>query len=56
MRKELRGFLDTPLANVVTAPTEQQTSQIARDPGRTSARIDGLRGIEKAGKGRAVNL
>jgi integrase len=56
MRKELRGFLDTPLANVVTAPTEPQTSQIDRAPGRTSARIDGLRGIEKAGKGRAVNL
>jgi len=58
LRKELRAFLETPLAqgNAAAVPAEPQTTQIHRNRAQTTAQIDGLRRIEKAGKGRAVNL
>jgi Phage integrase family len=58
MRRELRTFLDTPLVetHTGTVSTEPQTAQIDRDPGRASAGTEGLRRIEKAAKGRVVNL
>jgi integrase len=58
LRKELRAFLETPLGdgNATALSAEPQTAQTRPHGTRTAAPIDGLRRIEKAGKGRATNL
>lgn len=53
LRQELRSFLDTPLpeAEQHAPSTPAPTSMIGRDQAPSAAAIDGLRRIEKAGKG-----
>jgi len=53
LRQELRAFLDTPIAEADQSgqSARARTPQIERNRTQTGAQIDGLRRVEKAGKG-----
>jgi integrase len=58
LRQELRSFIDTPVSEIASTTSAASSLALsAKSPvTHTPAPIDGLRRIEKAGKGRTVTL